>query len=228
MKNKLKSLIDWNWDKIANVSVVIGVFIAIITFCNSNKQFKESLKISNQLFKKDSILLAKQIELSQEPIVRILPENQVEGLVANFSLQIKNYSMSDLVDIRIFTDYFIAISKGKEEISLISFGTTSSQPNHKISDLTANELKVFNIEFNTTLEQMNEYYNSDFKGQRMKLVRLIIEYERKVDGKRFIYKKAYIIAGHGDYLIDSDERGIRPPLDLFNFDDIKRIIGTND
>jgi len=43
-----------------------------------------------------------------------------------------------------------------------------------------------------------------------------------------IYKKVYIIAGHGDYLLDFNERGISTPLILFTLDDIKRILGITE
>jgi len=228
MKLYLKTVSNWNWDKIANISVVIGVFLAILTFCHSNKQFNENIKNGEQLFKKDSLLLAKQIELSQEPIIRIIPENEVEGEIANFNLKIKNYSPSKLVNIQIFTDYFVAIRKKNENISLISFGTISTHPNVEFSNINAFETESFNISFNNTLKQMLDFYNSDFSGQRMMVVRLTVKYDRNLDGQRYIYKKVYIIAGHGDYLLDTDERGIRAPIDIFNLEDIKRIIGTND
>jgi len=181
------NIANWNWDKIANISVVIGIFIAIFTFINSNKQFKESLKLSEQISRKDSILFAKQLEISQDPIIRILPENEISGDIANFNLHVKNYGISELENIQIFVDYFVALSQKSKEITLISFGTISTAPNTYISTLKANEINDFTISFSSTLKQMSDFYSSpNLKGQRMELVRFIIKYDRKIDGKRYI------------------------------------------
>jgi hypothetical protein len=73
---------------------------------------------------------------------------------------------------------------------------------------------------------MEQFYsNREIKGHRMKIVRLIIKFQRKLDGKEFTQSKAYIIAGHGDALFDEDNREISLS-GMPTFYDVKKVLGV--
>jgi hypothetical protein len=72
---------------------------------------------------------------------------------------------------------------------------------------------------------MKEFYSSDAKGHRMMITRLTLKFRRALDGKEFTKSKAYVIAGHGDYLLDHDERGVSFPGGP-SLSDIKQVLGV--
>ena len=224
LKTILRNIYNWNWDKIANISVVIGIFIAIFTFNNSNRQFKENIRLSEQLFRKDSILFEKQIELSHNPVVKIFPEEGIEtNQSAEFTLKIINTGQANVSNIEIFEDYFVCLTPPNEKPRLYSFGIFTTKSENTIPSLSKGDTSSFNIEFRKTYERMKEFYLSDIKGQRMNILRLTIKYNRKVDGKNYELKKAYIIGGGAELLLDYDDRGIKF-RDLTTISDVKKIL----
>lgn len=168
----------------------------------------------------------KQITLSETPIISIEPPENVKGKIGEFKLFLKNISLADLYDIRIYEDYFVSLTPKDGPTKLVRFGIFTTKPNSSIQQLKLNEKQSFTISFRSMHEDMNQFYNSEIKGHRMKIARLIIKFRRKLDGKEFIQSKAYIIAGHGDYLLDYDERDIRLSVSGEpTFGDIKKILG---
>lgn len=149
---------------------------------------------------------------------------RVKGAVGEFELTLNNLNLAVLHDIRIYEDYFITKTLDNNSIQLNSIGIFSILPNTTIEELSPNKKVRFMISFKPTIEQMKEFY-VDRKGLHMRILRLTIKYKRKLDGKEYKKTKAYLIAGHGDYLIDSDDRGMTTP-DMISFNDVKNILGV--
>jgi len=72
---------------------------------------------------------------------------------------------------------------------------------------------------------MNTFYrNSEIKGGRMCVMRVIVRYRRAIDGREFSSKKAYIIAGGGSALMDHDLRGLDEGTPM-RFSEVKSALG---
>ncbi len=168
----------------------------------------------------------RQLSLAQDPVIRILPEDDVAAEVGSFELSISNQGLSDLSKIRIYEDYFVSLTPKGGPITLHRFGMFSVKPNTVIPTLHRGSTKRFTISFKSILENMKNFDNSDEKGHRMRIARLLVKFRRNIDGKEFSYSKAYVIAGHGDYLLDHDERGITFPGGP-SFADIKNVLGVS-
>jgi hypothetical protein len=167
----------------------------------------------------------KQLILSEIPIISIEPSEDVKGNIGEFELSLRNLSLADLYDIRIYEDYFVSLTSKDGPTELLRFGWFNTKPDSYIEQLKSNEKESFTISFKSIHDDMNQLYSSEVKGQRMKIARLIVKFRRKLDGKEFIQSKAYVIAGHGDTLFDYDERGIRISGEP-TFGDIKRLLGV--
>lgn len=185
-----------------------------------------SLSIMALLVSSSQYKIAKsQLILSESPKILIEPSDEVKGSIGEFELFLKNLSLADLYDIRIYEDYFVSLTPKDGPTKLIRFGTFTTKPNSTIQQLKSDKNENFTISFKSIHDDMNQLYNSEVKGHRMKIARLTIKFRRKIDGEEFIQSKAYIIAGHGDYLLDYDERGIQMPRQP-TFEDIKKILGV--
>ncbi|MBL7131433.1 MAG: hypothetical protein ISS45_08555 [Candidatus Omnitrophica bacterium] len=165
-----------------------------------------------------------QLILSENPRILIEPSETVKGSIGEFELSIRNPSLAELYDIRIYEDYFVTMTLEDGSIKLARIGIFITKPNTTIQQLKPNKKESFMINFKSIIEDMEDFYR-ERKGLHMRIARLKIKYRRKLDGKEFIQTKAYIIGGHGDYLFDYDERGIRTPITL-SFEDIKNILGA--
>lgn len=185
-----------------------------------------SLSIMALLVSSSQYKIAKsQLILSESPKILIEPSDEVKGSIGEFELFLKNLSLADLYDIRIYEDYFVSLTPKDGPTKLIRFGIFTTKPNSTIQQLKSDKNENFTISFKSIHDDMNQLYNSEVKGHRMKIARLTIKFRRKIDGEEFIQSKAYIIAGHGDYLLDYDERGIQMPRQP-TFEDIKKILGV--
>ncbi len=185
-----------------------------------------SLSIMALLVSSSQYKIAKsQLILSESPKILIEPSNEVKGSIGEFELFLKNLSLADLYDIRIYEDYFVSLTPKDGPTKLIRFGIFTTKPNSTIQQLKSDKNENFTISFKSIHDDMNQLYNSEVKGHRMKIARLTIKFRRKIDGEEFIQSKAYIITGHGDYLLDYDERGIQMPRQP-TFEDIKKILGV--
>ena len=100
-----------------------------------------------------------------------------------------------------------------------------TKPDNSFPLIKRGEKKKFSIVFPEVHKQMTDFYTSDVKGHRMMVVRLLIKYRRVEDGKEFKTSKAYVIAGHGDFLTDYDERGMQFPVGPA-FSDIKQVLSV--
>ncbi|MCX5678935.1 MAG: hypothetical protein NTY76_07535 [Candidatus Omnitrophica bacterium] len=165
-----------------------------------------------------------QLVLSGNPIILIEPSDTVKGSIGEFKISVKNISMAELYDIRIYEDYFVTMAQENGSINLVSVGAFITKPNLVIPQLKPNNREDITINCKLIIKNMKELYR-EHKGVEMRIARIRIKYCRKLDGKEFMQTKAYIIAGQGDFLIDYDERGIRTPMTP-SFEDIKNILGA--
>jgi hypothetical protein len=201
---------DWLQKNKIYFETIVGISLMIMALFVSYSQYK---------------IAKSQLILSESPKILIEPSNEVKGSIGEFELFLKNLSFADLYDIRIYEDYFVSLTPKDGPTKLIRFGIFTTKPNSTIQQLKSDKNENFTISFKSIHDDMNQLYNSEAKGHRMKIARLTIKFRRKIDGKEFIQSKAYIIAGHGDYLLDYDERGIQMPRQP-TFEDIKKILGV--
>ena len=166
-----------------------------------------------------------QLALSVEPQLSIEPSEMVKGSIGEFELTIKNPSLAEIYDIRIYEDYFVTSTTDDNRVQLVRVGIFTTFPDTTILQLESNDETKFNISFKSIIKEMKDYY-ANRKGFKMRMVRLTIKYRRKLDGKEFKYIKAYIIAGDGDHLYDSDEREIKTPY-MPSFNEIKNMLGVS-
>jgi len=196
---------DW----IISISTVVLVIITGVYVVLTHKTLTETRR---------------QVALTQDPIIRVFPEEDVKGEIAKFNLEIANTGIADVSDVRIYEDYFVSLTTPQGPITLNRFGAMVTKPDTHISSLARGEKRSFNLEFRDVHKMMTEFYTSEIKGHRMMIVRLLLKYRRAEDGKEFKSSKGYIIAGHGDLLIDYDERGISNPAGP-SFSQIKQVLG---
>lgn len=171
--------------------------------------------------------IRRQAALTQDPIIRVLPEEDVKGDIARFDLKLMNTGVADVYDVRIYEDYFISLTPPQGPITLNRFGAMVLKPDTHIPSLKRGEKRAFKLESPEVHKRMTEFYVSEIKGHRMMIVRLLLKYRRLDDGKEFKTSKAYVIAGHGDVLIDYDERSISSPGEP-SFSEIKQVLGISE
>ncbi|MCX5697397.1 MAG: isoprenylcysteine carboxylmethyltransferase family protein [Candidatus Omnitrophica bacterium] len=169
-------------------------------------------------------IASNQLALSQEPVIRVVPEKTVIGNnVASFTLSLKNAGLSNIIDIEIYEDYFVAQKLPDKPISLNRFGIFSIQPNHIIPVIKKGEAKDFQIEFKEIHKQMLDFFLSDAKGYKAGLLRLIVRYNREIDGREFSFAKVFFIDFSGKVLLDSYPRGIEQ--EFFSIEEVKAALG---
>jgi len=235
------------WEAITTIAAFITMIWTIHysnkVYRESNKQFRLNLENSRKQFINDSILNIKQlnliekqlylkqqeVEITQEPIIRITPETIVKGEIGKLDLFIKNFGISIIENIEIFDDYFVALTQKKGPTILYRFGPFITIAQIKIPSINSNETKGFKVNFKDFYKQMADFYcSTEIEGQRMMVARYIIRFTRKADGKRFEYKKAFIIAGNGDTFFDTNDRDFKLPFDYVSFGEIKRMLNIDE
>jgi hypothetical protein len=83
------------------------------------------------------------------------------------------------------------------------------------------------VEFGEAHSQMVEFYNSDEKGARTMVLRLLLRFRRELDGRQFEVSKAYIIAGDGSVLIDDTARRLDFDFpEILSLEEIKSVLGV--
>ena len=170
-------------------------------------------------------LLYEQSILQQDPILKISPNKwsirgESEGV---FNLELCNTGISDVSNIRIFEDYFIPATDNP--LSLSRVGIYNVTEDQKIDFLQKGKSVAFKINFKDTFEEMSELLQNK-KGDKYKIVRLRVKFDREIDKREFYFSQFYVIAGHGDVLIGEDERGLRELTETtISFNLIKRILG---
>lgn len=173
---------------------------------------------------KQSEIAKNQLVLSEDPRIVIEPSDVVKGSKGVFELFVKNVSLAELYDIRIYEDYFVTESQENGTIGLVSMGAFLAKPGIIIPQLKPDKKEEIIANFESNSESAKEFYR-EHKGWQIRILRIKIKYCRKLDGKEFIKTKAYIIAGGDDFLIDYDERGIRTPMTP-SFENIKNMLGV--
>jgi hypothetical protein len=169
----------------------------------------------------------KQAVLTQDPVIRILPEEDVHGDRARFDLEVSNTGIGDVSDLKIYEDYFIVFKSEERGIIFHKIGFMMVKPNEHILSLKRGEKQAFKLEFSEDHERMVELWEDEsMKGGRMMIVRLKITYRRAEDGKKFVTSKIYGIDLSGTFLIDYDERGLPPfPSGNISLSEIKQALG---
>ena len=114
----------------------------------------------------------------QDPVVRVLPEEDVKGEVAKFNLEIKNTGIADVGGLKVYEDYFVSLTPLNGPITLNSFGLMILKPDTIIPVLKRGESQPFQIEFRDVHKQMTQFYACEVKGHRMMVARLLIKYRR--------------------------------------------------
>jgi len=169
-------------------------------------------------------IASSQLALSQEPAIRFVQEKTVAGNdVASFMLSLKNTGLSDISDIEIYDDYFVAQKLSDKPILLHRFGIFSIQPSHIISTIKKGRAKNFQIEFKETHKQMLDFFLSDTKGYKMKLLRIIVRYRREIDGREFSFSKIFFMDLSGKFLFDNYPRGVEQ--DFLPVEEVKAALG---
>jgi len=169
-------------------------------------------------------IASNQLALSQEPSIRVVPEKTVKGNdIASFRLSLKNAGLSNISDIEIYEDYFVAQKLPDKPVLLYRFGIFSIQPNHIISAIKKGQIKDFQIEFKEPHKQMLDFFLSDTKGFKTKLLRLIVRYKRDIDGREFSLSKVFFIDFSGKFLLDSYPRGVEQ--EFFPAEEVKAALG---
>ena len=151
------------------IFLLLGTFL---TYYGSHLKSDEGTKTLNAaISKKDSLIdnldsqvtdLKKEQEklllLQEDPIVKILPEGHVNGLERSFELSILNSGLSEISDIEIYEDYFVALATDKSNLKLYRFGMFSVKPNIEIKSLPTRQTETFRIEFNKIYDDMSKFF----------------------------------------------------------------------
>ena len=151
-----------------------------------------------------------QLILSVDPVLWVEPSRTVSGAVGDIKIEISNLGIAELYEIEVYESYFVTQSLENKTVQLAPIGKRNIYPNTKIKALLPDETKDFNVDFKYIVARMEDFYRNR-KGLHMKVCRLILKYRRRLDGKRFSQSKFYIIAGHGDSLVDFDEMDLSLP-----------------
>lgn len=229
----------------ANLIYFIGVGCLVVgtvlTYYGSHLKSDEGTTTLNAaISKKDSLIdnlnshvtdlkieQQKLLLLQEAPMIKILPADKVKGNEGIFELSIVNAGLSDIVDIDIYEDYYVAIGSKDVPVKLNRFGAFLTVPNSRILSLHKGETKNFRINYKNIKDQMLKFYlDENVNGQRTKVSRIKVNLIRKLDGKKFSYSKVFIIAA-GDLLFDYDaSRDIQSELLFYSYNDIKQILGA--
>ncbi len=167
-----------------------------------------------------------QLAVAVDPVIEVLPSNNVIGKKGQFELSLNNAGVADLYSIDIYLDYFVTETLSSGDIQLVNIPPSLTLPTAQIKDLKRGDERGFKMDINPALAQMKDFYNKK-NGLQMWFVRLIIDYRRKPDGKKFEDMKAYIIDLSGNVLMEEQDRGIENPYRL-SFSRVKRILGVKE
>lgn len=167
----------------------------------------------------------KQNILSQDPIIEVSPDNGfINGNKFVFDIPVKNLGISDVKDIHIYEDFYIA--SGKNGI-LMKTGAAFLNPDVEINYLKINDKQNISIDLkkNDIYKQISDEFSKLGGGEMIGRLKLI--YRRAEDNKKYTYKKIFVIAGGGNVLIfDPDQReNDMPSISTPSFKDINEILG---
>lgn len=203
-----------------------GFFIVFSILIAAYQLYLQNMTLRAQLDQNRS--LENSIMLQEDPVLNIIPENEVTSVDGKFELSIINKGMSDVIALEIYEDYFLVCGEKKSSIQLYRPGIFSIKPNDTIKSIAKGEDKEFQINFTDILNDMQKFFGDpNVKGQKMMVARIKVNFIRKIGGKRFSYTKIFIIAAGGKVLVDYDtSRDFQPDPIIFSFDDVKRMLGA--
>ncbi len=147
--------------------------------------------------------ISTQTALSSPLFLALEPEFMVRGEPGQFTLQLVNKGLSEATDIQFYEDYYVLVAPKRGERSYIRAGALIILPEKKWGQLDPGKQILVDLDFSTTLQQMNKL-SAQAKGFRMGIARFTIRYRRRLDGADFTIRKAYIVAGDGSLLVDSE------------------------
>ena len=161
-----------------------------------------------------------------EPVLRVEPERSLISENRVFTLHLVNTGVPRVEDIEIFEDYFVVL-KSSGELRIYPIGPLLGEPNTRLPVLNRGEKTSFILDTTKIHRQLTDFYaNPPEKGDRMRVVRLLLKYRRSSDGKQFSFSKLFVIGGDGEALFDYDFRGIQPiPSTLISLEEIKSVLG---
>ena len=164
-----------------------------------------------------------QSALTTSPILILEPNFMVKGQPGKFTISLCNKGLSDVSDIQLYEDYYVLVESKDGVRSYILAGGLTILPDKTWELLGARDSIKVDLDFTKQLDGMNKIYG-ETKGYKMRLARFTVHFNRKIDGRQFTVRKAFIIAGHGDLLIDS-ERQMPAPFGP-SWSDVKRDLGV--
>lgn len=231
---KAKEFWSRHWQQINAWSVFVIIFLQGLIYLEQTyliKRQADNADTQTKILGQQTNLLQQQTVLSQDPIIKVTPENNVRGNIADFNFQLVNVGIPNVSDIKIYEDYFVALKQANNTLTLYKFGVYTTSPFATIPLLNKGEQKEFHISFAKTHQEMTKFYLSDVPGARMMVVRLMIEYRRQLDGKDYSTNKAYIIAGDGSDLFDNQNREVGhlsiPNVPDVSLDEVKAALGMS-
>lgn len=199
-------------------------------FLKENKIYFETiavilLSIMALIVSSSQLKIAKhQLLLSEDPILICYPPQKGNDTPGKINITIENPSMSDLYEIKIFEDYFLATNPTNKNLKLIRYGAMFLSPNETIPKLKSKTSSVININYENTFKQLSENYSKQTGPKRM-FVKILIKFRREVDGKEFQTAKVFVIGVSGQIWVDNDMRGMPEPFSI-STERVKRMLGV--
>lgn len=169
-------------------------------------------------------ILNEQVKIQQDPILKINPtdhfiHSEIRGI---FELCVYNTGVTDISNIRIFEDYFVAVQDNP--IVLHRIGVYATAENQRIEFIKSGKNKKFQLNFAHLLDEFQTVRKDKEGGMKYQILRLKIRFNRDVDKKEFIINKYYYITYGETALTVEDQRGLNIPY-ILNFDEVKNILG---
>lgn len=190
---------DRIWDAINATSTTVLVVITAV-YVYQNQQLVKQAQLTTQL-------VAEQLEVSVEPYLQFLPKRTVEAEIPVFDLELANLGRADVRNVEVFVDPFAVIG-GKDSPATMQYANDvfDSLPSFSQESLQRNARMAIRVDIREANQSMIESFETAPKGVRIRMLRLRARYERAVDGREFEVTKCYIVAGHGNHLLDFSDR----------------------
>ncbi len=212
-----------NWEKILAFIGIMLVMFQTILMWQQTKLSSRQTDISAQQTK----IAIEQSILSQDPLIAIFPEKIIKADNRIFEISIKNTGVPDISNVRIYVDYFVAIKDKNNSVTLNRPGGISDEPDHHIYRLFRGASATINLDLNTADKRISEAYPNYLTNGSVRVLRLLIKFQRGLDEKEFNLTKVYNIVAGTVALFDLDDRGIKPPppfAPAISYDEIKSIL----
>ena len=181
------------------VSLILTAFLVIATIVY--------VDLTNKILNTNN----NQIVLSHDPVVEIENKEIEDQKDCKTELIIENKGISDVIDVELYVDYFLS-NTTKENITSVQYvGTLNILPKEKVSMIKSGQSVAITVDYKKQRDIMVNIVNSSKdKGIQYKLMKIQIDYRRKLDSKLFSYSKLCIIADPG-IIFDPNFRGMDFP-----------------